>query len=278
MDMHYTKGNSDMKKAKLLVGMLITMLLSGCIVFSAGAEEMPAQVGGYITFGHYEQDNNLENGPEPIEWQVLDARDGRALVISLYGLDTRPIHNTDEPATWESCDLRTWLNGEFIKTAFTEAEIAAIVTVTVEAHEGIDSYMLGATEDINPGNDTQDQIFILSEREVRGDAGYNYFGGPNSRICKATEYAIAQGAWAYDGRYYEPTPQEIRSGEWDSGAGKCFWWLRSPGIVQGSFVCATYEGYLWISDHVNHTKEIFFGDPNYTGYITVRPAMWIELG
>jgi len=70
----------------------------------------------------------------------------------------------------------------------------------------------------------------------------------------------------------------IRSGEWDSGAGKCFWWLRSPGIVQGSFVCATYEGYLWISDHVNHTKEIFFEDPNYTGYITVRPAMWIELG
>ena len=30
------------------------------------------QVGDVITFGTYEQDNNLENGAEPIEWQVLE--------------------------------------------------------------------------------------------------------------------------------------------------------------------------------------------------------------
>ena len=39
-------------------------------------------VGDLITFGTYEQDNNPDNGPEPIEWVVLDVKDHKALVIS----------------------------------------------------------------------------------------------------------------------------------------------------------------------------------------------------
>lgn len=33
-----------------------------------------ANVGDIVKFGSYEQDNNTENGAEPIEWQVLEIR------------------------------------------------------------------------------------------------------------------------------------------------------------------------------------------------------------
>lgn len=37
--------------------------------------------GSIITFGRYEQDNNAENGPEPIEWTVYEISDGKATLI-----------------------------------------------------------------------------------------------------------------------------------------------------------------------------------------------------
>lgn len=45
-----------------------------------------------MTFGHYEQDNDTANGPEEIEWLILDydAENNRVLVVSPYGLDAKP--------------------------------------------------------------------------------------------------------------------------------------------------------------------------------------------
>ena len=52
-----------------------------------------AEVGDYITFGLYEQDNDLSNGKENIEWLILELKDEKALVISKYALDSKP-YNT----------------------------------------------------------------------------------------------------------------------------------------------------------------------------------------
>lgn len=41
-------------------------------------------VGSYITFGSYEQDDDITNGKEPIEWLVLAKKNNRMLVISRY--------------------------------------------------------------------------------------------------------------------------------------------------------------------------------------------------
>ena len=49
-------------------------------------------VGDYVIFGTYEQDYNTENGPEPIEWLVLDKKEGKALVLSKYCLDLVAYH------------------------------------------------------------------------------------------------------------------------------------------------------------------------------------------
>ena len=41
-----------------------------------------AKKGCLVEFGAYEQDNNLKNGKEPIEWMVLDVKNGEALLRS----------------------------------------------------------------------------------------------------------------------------------------------------------------------------------------------------
>lgn len=46
-----------------------------------------ANVGEYVTFGHYEQDNDESNGKEDIEWLVLEKEDDKVLVISKYVLN-----------------------------------------------------------------------------------------------------------------------------------------------------------------------------------------------
>lgn len=51
-------------------------------------------VGKTMTFGAYEQDNDEQNGKEPIEWQILDVQDNRVLLISINTLDAQPFHTS----------------------------------------------------------------------------------------------------------------------------------------------------------------------------------------
>lgn len=76
------------------------------------AEEMAviadAAVGDIVTFGSYEQDNDLENGMEPVEWYVLDKEDGEATLMSVYLLDWQSYNEDFIDMTWEDCTLRSW--------------------------------------------------------------------------------------------------------------------------------------------------------------------------
>ena len=118
------------------------------------------KVGDIITFGSYEQDNNLENGAEPIEWQVLDVQDGKALVISKYGLINKAYNTVWTHVTWETCSLRKWLNNEFINEAFGVEEQKMIVTTKL-------SNPNNSEYGTNGGNDTEDKVFLLGIEEGR---------------------------------------------------------------------------------------------------------------
>ena len=207
-----------------------------------------------VLFGHYEQDNDLMNGKEPIEWRVLAVEDGKALLISEYALDCQPYHRYQEDITWADCTLRSWLNNIFLNEAFTAQEQELISTVTV-------------TADIDPdfgteaGSDTQDKVFLLSSKEAmkyfEGDvADEGYYNGyyNKSRACRPTAYAIAQGCILGAGDDW-----------WD---GNCSWWLRTPGwnqsfatsvFISGAVVCSSPERVSYAND-------------------AIRPALWVELG
>ena len=81
------------------------------------------------------------------------------LLLSKEALDRKPYHEKYEAATWERCTLRRWLNGEFLREAFSEEERERIILADVPAHKNPEY-------DTDPGNPTKDQVFLLSCREA----------------------------------------------------------------------------------------------------------------
>ena len=161
--------------------------------------------GDIVRFGRYRQ--NAAGGEAPIEWQVLKADARGALLISRYGLDTKPYHRTLENVTWETSTVRAWLNGEFLNTAFTEQERGWILPENLDNRSGHGAGTFNTTG----GNNTRDSVFLLSRAEAE-----EAFATDKERICMPTDYTVAQGAF--------------QSGRNNA----CWWWLRSPGAIQNS--------------------------------------------
>lgn len=172
--------------------------------------------GDTIEFGRYEQDNDLSNGAEAIEWLVLDVSDGSALVTSRYGLDAKAYNEEWASVTWETSTIRAWLNGEFYESAFTEEETRLIALSEVK---NADNPEYGT----DGGNDTRDRVFLLSIGEAE-----RYFADDDARRLKPTDYAVARGVWV------------------NSDNGNAWWWLRSPGDNDGS--AAVVDSYGSILD------------------------------
>ena len=170
-----------MKKSIVFVFMVLIFVLAA--FSSAGAQSKK-----YITLGRYEQDNNVSNGPEEIEWLVLaenlgwgDSNDKYALIVSRYVLDGKPYNETKEDVTWETSSIRKWLNNDFCNSAFTQSEKDQIGLFKVGTRDNPDYHTSG-------GNITSgDRIILLSYDEI-----INYMP-VSSRRCEATAYARTKG-------------------------------------------------------------------------------------
>ena len=159
--------------------------------------------GDVISFGRYDQDNDPSNGAEPIEWIVLDVKDGAAILLSQYVLDARPYNGLGMKITWEKCSLRKWLNGTFLETAFSESEQALLNTFVSTADKN------PFFADVDPGADTEDKVSLLSIEEA-----IVYFGDLIIAPAMPTQTAIARG---------------IYTSRTTSSLGQTAWWLRTPG-------------------------------------------------
>lgn len=82
----------------------------------------PRKIGSVVVLGRYEQDGNLENGPEPIEWVIVAISENKALLLSKYVLDMRRMSSENKAVQWDTSDLRKWLNESFYNKAFNEEE------------------------------------------------------------------------------------------------------------------------------------------------------------
>lgn len=201
-----------------------------------------ADIGSVVCFGAYEQDNNLENGKETIEWIVLDKTDDSVLVLSVYGLDHQLFHEGNS-ATWESCTLRTWLNTTFLEAAFDESEQNLILSSTVTADENPEHGW-------SQGADTVDQLFLLSVLEVQ-----KYMPSLSDRLCKPTPYAESRGADAY-----------FDDGQFSMHNGYCSWWLRTRGMEE----CAST---IHIDGDIFNVVNVDWDGSDEA----IRPVMWIRV-
>lgn len=207
--------------------------------------------GQTFLFGRYEQDNNLSNGAEPIEWQVLTVQGDRALVISKYALDFKPYNDVITDMTWENSSLRKWLNGEFYTGAFTAAEKNQILLVT---NDNPDNPVFGT----EGGNRTQDRIFVLSADEAQ-----RYFKTDSARICKVTDYAAAN----YESAYSAHTTQYMQR---SSSFREALYWLRTPGDNPAKTVYVAGDGSIYYYGFA--PMVLIYG----TAYNEVRPAFWMK--
>ena len=211
------------------------------------ATALAAKQDTYVTFGHYPQTAE-GNDSTAIEWVVLQKEGNKALLISRYGLDAQPYNAEYTDATWETCTLRTWLNDTFMNKAFTEEEQKAILTANVD-NSSIQGYSGWST---HGGNNTQDQIFLLSYVEAS-----KYFdvklGCNNTKACvRPTTYAEKQGAY---------TSSSCKTADGDNTG---WWWLRSLGSNQNFAAYVSYDG------------SLSYGLVR-SGSICVRPALWVNL-
>lgn len=218
------------------------------IAAAAAARDAKFAVGNYVTFGTYPQ-TKAGNDATPIEWLVL-ARDGdKALLISRYALDAQPYNKDHTSVTWETCTLRTWLNGTFYNKAFSSAEQAAILTTNVDNSKN-QCYSGWST---SGGNNTQDKVFLLSYAEANKYFGVTYDNSSNTKSRVApTAYAIAQGAWTDS---FDKTADRADAGHW---------WLRSPGNYR-DYAASVY------------TNGSLFGANVDANSGSVRPALWVNI-
>lgn len=137
---------------------------------------------GYAVFGEYEQDNNLDNGPERLQWIVLAEEDGKLLLSTVYGIDVIEAKGTyDTKECWGTSELREWLNGDFYNTVFSDAEreYIALTTSTMEPLP-LHQHTMDTTEDY--------VLLLTYNQSIQLDPDH---AGAN---LEPTPYAIARGA------------------------------------------------------------------------------------
>ncbi len=123
--------------------------------------------GDTLTLGRYEQDGIQGNNREDLHWLVLSADGDRALLLCREGIECRS-YSDNLQADWERSSLRSWLNREFVQTAFIKQER---------------EYLLADEE-------SGDRVTLLSAEQIQ-----ELLPESESRICLATETAKEHGAY-----------------------------------------------------------------------------------
>lgn len=236
-----------------------------------------AKPGNLLQFGAYEQDNNLSNGVEPIEWVVLANEGDKILVLSKYvlagkieGYEDDRIEDAPrrDSVTWAVSRERKGLNDSFYEEAFSEEERNCILEskITTPDTEGTWSGRSNQPFHTYGGSDTRDHLFLLSYEEFK-------------KYVKPLRIEMA-----------EPTAASgVRTIKDDSEfAG---WLLRSPGTPhwEEDDYAVTCTGYSYSftnigydGDRYTHFKgegyDIYtFQQGRASDYSGLRPAMWLKV-
>lgn len=116
------------------------------LIFTAAKDSLSDLIpGDTVIMGTYEQDNKTYIGPEPLEWEVIEVKDGKALITTKNVIEKKN--------TFELCQ---WLNQDFYKGFFSDDErkIIALSDVWVGDCDSFGKYNL------------RNHFFILSREQV----------------------------------------------------------------------------------------------------------------
>lgn len=177
------------------------------------------------------------------DWYVLDRQDDKILIITEKVIEKRPYHHDECEITWEICDMRQYLNGDFYNS-FSEAERLKIIEV-------VNKNPNNPWDGTSGGNSTTDKIFLLSIDEVVkhfGDSGY----------LEKKQFGPKGESWWFDDQYNADRLAKY-------GSKNAWWWLRSPGYISSRAAYIAIRGYV----------QMHGGDVN-AKLGGVRPALWLK--
>ena len=157
------------------------------------------KIGDIVKFGYYEQDNNENNGDEPVEWIVINKEGDKYLLLSRYCL------TAIEPSEYSrGIEAINSVMYSLQDSLFNDIHLEYIVEVTNYTKPN----PIYADEDDETTDDT-DRIFFLSIEE------YEYYRNINGvSRCLPTPYASE--LWN--------APDEV------------YWWLRTPGEESNYYI------------------------------------------
>ena len=179
---------------------------------------------------------------EPIEWKILTSSDGSYSLVSTVLLDAHLYESYSND--YKSSEIRSWLNNDFLNTAFN-LESSYIQTTTVDNSASTTD----SSSNVYACDNTSDKVYLLSYQDyLNGDYGFTTSTSKTTtRTCKPTDYALANYCYQYDGNG--------------------FYWTRSPASSRSSNAWFVSDG----------------GNLNYSGNSVsnasfgVRPAITIKL-
>lgn len=220
------------------------------------------RIGQIFEFGEYPQLRNNYNDVRPIQWEVLDIQDNKALLLSVYGLDKKafddsclglPLYKiTKNFISWGNSSIRRWLNSFFYKYSFSDTEKEKILTseltniVYTETYPDMKSMASrkGKTWD----NNTQDKIFLLSIPDVE-----LYFGLKESTAVKELHKNVIMTE-----RFNEKKAVP--------------WLLRT-----NSYSVRNYSSFISYDYRIKTVHDNYFLIATYGDEHAIRPAMWVDL-
>lgn len=185
------------------------------------------RLGDKVLFGHFPQDTSF--ALEPISWIVLCCQDSRTLLLAERAI--MRLQSNWMTWGWTESRLRWFLNGTFLRAAFTDEERLQVCP----------SQVAGVTFD--KPEVTLDRIFVLTADEVGA-----YLPDPNgARRAIPTEYALEQTSPTYQ-EYLRK--RDIHWGHWQLRPNKENLTLVNP---DGEFETNVFSGSylrpaLWIGE------------------------------
>ena len=242
-----------------------------------------------IFFGSYEQDGDLSNGAEDIEWNIIAREDDKVLLLSKYIIESEIVSDNLHMPIYDDTVARNKLIGEYYDKFFNTSEQEIIEQRTLNNFDcPLKKYNKDKTYQ------SQDKIFLLSLEEIR-----KYFGDTNKPLEKLKTKST----------YYVTDVKKIERKINDVDVKNCFW-LRSPGSNEGfassqptlDVLFGTIPSFTTVSGDVNNTWALvdyngqinylhsyiktdnsirgtwYDGKPNYTlkTLAGIRPAIWVN--
>lgn len=203
------------------------------------------RTGDLISFGKY-------------EWRVLDIKNDSALIITEDIAELRAYHNQSGDVTWADCELRKYLNSEFLNN-FTEEEKSKIISTAIANHNNPWFDTIG-------GCDTVDKLFLLSIEEVV----CKYFGDSSGNL------RIPNGKY----KYWFTRQDSNNEKRVSSYLGHIWWWwLRSPGRKQVKAAYVHGDGNIGIQGNsaLKCNLSGVYHPVNNDVRGGVRPALWMKI-